>query len=578
LSEKVSESVKSAETLRIFIDSAAVYAYVADSETDEILMVNSYYAEHLGVPAEMMEGRKCWEFVNGEEGRCGFCPRGLDPGKDGFLGGSPCAVEAFNPTLGIWGKWTAREIAWADGRKAHIMMIVDVSEEKLLREELSRLAYYDKRMGIPNRAKFEKDISERPGGNYCVIAYEYTSLRDINDAYGRALVNAMFEAVIGWIRSLGLQQYDVYRTDNNEFCVLLDNVDNESAGRLADRFAERFTEPWDVSSMGESTSISCRAAICAVDGRAGFGSAETLLATIGRTLDIAKESKRVTVYDKDLGDALNRDFALGVSLKECVQNDMEGFEVYYQPIVDPNRGVWVGLEAFCRWTSPEFGRIPPLVFIHMAEQIGVSNRLGYWVLNTAIAACAELGLNLSPGFFVGVNLSPSQMNDEALITKVLMSLEKHKFPAECLSLEVTESQNLEETGYSHTTIERLVSLDVKVAIDDFGTGHSNFYNLRNLPVQILKIEKSFIDNIEADDYQKFLTKTIVDLAHETDMKLISEGVETPEQMKELLKNKADYLQGYLFARPLSMAELAGSAHRFREPDPMFAIMKGETDG
>jgi EAL domain-containing protein (putative c-di-GMP-specific phosphodiesterase class I) len=254
---------------------------------------------------------------------------------------------------------------------------------------------------------------------------------------------------------------------------------------------------------------------------------------------------------------------------------MEGFEVFYQPIVDPRSEMWVGLEALCRWNSPEFGRIPPLVFINIAEQIGVINKLGYWVLDTAIATCAGLGLNRKESFFVDVNLSPSQMSDETLINKVLVSLQNHDFPSQCLSLEVTESQDLEESGHMHTTIERLMSLDIKVALDDFGTGYSNFNNLRNLPVRILKTEKHFIDNIATDDYQKFLTKVLVDLAHEAKMSLISEGVETVEQMKELLKTNADFFQGYLFAKPLSAKELAENMHKFNEPDPILTQAKKE---
>jgi EAL domain-containing protein (putative c-di-GMP-specific phosphodiesterase class I) len=238
---------------------------------------------------------------------------------------------------------------------------------------------------------------------------------------------------------------------------------------------------------------------------------------------------------------------------------------------------WVGLEALCRWESPEFGRIPPLVFINIAEQIGVINKLGYWVLDTAIGTCAKLGLSRNDNFFVDVNLSPSQMSDETLINKVLMSLQKHDFPSHCLSLEVTESQDLEESGHMHTTIERLMSLDIKVALDDFGTGYSNFNNLRNLPVRILKTEKHFIDNIATDDYQKFLTKVLVDLAHEARMKLISEGVETVDQMRELLKANADFFQGYLFAKPLSAGELAGNINKFNEPDPVISKAKKELE-
>ena len=576
MSESTLEKFDPEDALRLFLNSAAVYTYVVDFETDEILMVNKYYTENLGVSTELMEGRRCWEFVSGEgEGRCEFCPRDFDLDGSGVFDPGPYSVEAFDPTLGIWGKWTAQGVTWANGKLAHIMTLVDISEEKLLREELSRLAYYDRRMGIPNRAKIEKDLKDRPGGNYCLIAFDYISLRYINDAYGRSIVNALLDAVIVWIKSFDLYDYEIYRIDNDEFCILLDNADMVSASGLADRIREKFLEPWEITIAGEMTTISCRIAVCVLDGKIGFESTEEMLATVDRTLDIAKETQLVTVYNKDLDATLKRTLALEVSLKNSIQNDMEGFEVYFQPIVDPNSEKWTGLEALCRWISPEFGRIPPLVFIHIAEQLGVINKLGYWVLDTAIATCAQLGLNKIANFFVDVNLSSSQISDETLISKVLLSLQKHEFPAGCLSLEVTESQSLEDNGHTHTTIERFTSLDIKVALDDFGTGYSNFNNLRNLPVRILKTEKSFIDNIATDEYQKFLTKILVELAHEAKMKLISEGVETIEQMKELVKCNADYFQGYLFAKPLSVEELAKSINKFHEKDPIFEQVKEE---
>ena len=570
------ERAENLYALRMYVDSAAVYTYVVDYATDEILMVNNYYSENFGIPASSMEGGRCWEFVTGEDGgRCPFCPRDERLDENGPSGQDPCTVEAYNPTLGIWGRWTSRGVVWEGGRQAHIITVIDISEERLLREEITRLAYYDSRMGIPNRAKLEKDLGERTDGNYCLIAFDYISLRYMNDAYGRPSVDALLGSVVDWIGSFGLQNCEVYRLDSDEFCLLLDNADMISASGLADRIRERFREPWEIGTAGGPVAITCGIAVCVVDGRLGFGSAAEALGVIDRTLEIAKETQSVAVYDKDLDSMLKHDLALEASLKDCVQNGMTGFDVYFQPIVDPRREKWIGVEALCRWNSPEFGRIPPLVFIHIAERIGLINKIGYWVLDTAIEICMRLGLDRIEDFLLDVNLSASQLNDETLINKVLMSLQKHGFPARCLSLEVAESRTLEDAGYSHTAIERLKSLDVKVALDDFGTGYSNFNNLRSLPVRILKTEKQFIDNIVTDDYQKFLTKVLVDLAHEADMSLISEGVETVDQMKELLKNGADYFQGYLFAKPLTAEELAAATDRFYEPDEMFARAKSE---
>jgi EAL domain-containing protein (putative c-di-GMP-specific phosphodiesterase class I) len=321
-------------------------------------------------------------------------------------------------------------------------------------------------------------------------------------------------------------------------------------------------------------------AVCVIDGRTGFESPAQILSIIERTLHISKESGTVAVYDQEMDRILKKDIELEVSLKNSVTDDMRGFEVFFQPIVDPKKGMWQGVEALARWTSPEFGRVPPLVFIKMAEQTGLINTIGQWVLDTAIGVCANLKLHELDDFFLDVNLSPLQMSDEKLVSNVLLSLQKHGFPGRNLALEITESEEVDDGGYSQTMLERLRALDINIALDDFGTGYSNFNNLKFMPVGILKTEKQFIDDIVTDEYQQFLSYVLVELAHSADMKLIAEGVETPEQMKELMRNGADYFQGYLFARPLSVRDLDEHVYKFTEEDPIFELTRqrlvGET--
>jgi diguanylate cyclase (GGDEF)-like protein len=567
-----------AEALRKFMDSAAVIIYVADFETDEILIVNNYYASVLGVASERMEQHKCWEFVNGPDGGpCDFCPRDMDLDGNGVLDKRPQTTEAYNPTLGIWGRCTAQAIEWIDGRQAHIISVVDVSNEKLLRDELTRLAYYDKYMDLPNRIKLEKDLADRPAGNYSLIAFDFISLRYINDAYGRKAGDLLMHSVIEWIKSFHLQHFEIYRVEGDEFCMLFDNADMMSASGLADRIHERFQEPWEINTGNEDSCISCKISICVVDGRTGFDSPETILSIVERTLEISRETAAVSVYNKEMDQILKRDLEMEISLKNCVMENMKGFEVHFQPIVDPKRGKWLGLEALCRWDSPEFGRIPPLIFIHMAEQIGLINTIGYWVLNESLRICSALHLCEVEDFFLDVNLSASQMSDESLVSKVLLALQQNDFPGVNLALEITESEEIDTGDYSKTTIEKLRTLEIKMALDDFGTGYSNFNNLKSLPVGILKTEKQFIDDIIVDTYQQYLSYLLVELAHKAGMKLIAEGVETLEQMKKLMINGADYFQGYLFAKPLNASDLEANIDKFKVADPIFEQMRAEIE-
>jgi diguanylate cyclase (GGDEF)-like protein len=473
---------------------------------------------------------------------------------------------------------TAQLTEWIDGRPAHIITVTDESNERILRENLFQLAYYDRQMGIPNHTKLENDLKARAAGNYCLIAFDYISLRHINDAYGRASGDALLMKVVDWIRSFDIAGFEMYRVEGDQFCILLDNADMISAAGLADRIRDRFQEPWSVGAPADGTFVTTRVAVCVIDGRTGFDSPAQILSIIERTLHISKESGTVAVYDQEMDRILKKDLELEISLKDSVTDGMKGFEVFFQPIVDPTKGMWQGVEALARWTSPEFGRVPPLVFIRMAEQTGLINTIGQWVLDAAIGVCARLKLHEVDGFFLDVNLSPLQMSDESLVSNVLMSLQKHGFPGNNLALEITESEEVDDGGYSQTIVERLRALDVKIALDDFGTGYSNFNNLKFMPVGILKTEKQFIDDIVTDEYQQFLSYVLVELAHAADMKLIAEGVETPEQMSELMKNGADYFQGYLFARPLSAWELEEHTHKFFDVDPIFELTRRKIAG
>ncbi|MDR0886435.1 MAG: EAL domain-containing protein [Clostridiales Family XIII bacterium] len=564
------------EKIGSMLDNANAFLYLVDFHTNKILLANDYYARKLGLHPSEMIGRPCYEYVGGEgSGPCEFCPRDMDLDGNHRFDMHPVTNEGYNPMLDMYWRCTAVPVELENGYFAHAITAIDFTNEKMASDELSHLAYYDRAMNLPNRLRLEKDLLARPEGNYCLVAYDFTALRFINDAYGRVVGDALLQMVIKWIRTFEMKNYQIYRVDGDQFCVLLDNADAILASGLVERLWERFTEPWEININDSQTFVTTKISECFIDGRVGEKSPEAIFSVMERTLDLSRESQSIAVYSKEMDAAIRRNLRLEMSLKECVINDMQGFDVHLQPIVTSEQERWIGLEALARWESPEFGRIPPLVFIHIAEQIGLINTIGYWILDRAVEICRELRLDEVEDFFLDVNLSPSQMSDETLVPKVLHVLEKHDFPAHCLALEVTESEEVNFGDYSSLSIERLRSFGIKMALDDFGTGYSNFNNVRNLPVSILKTEKQFIDDIVTDDFQKFLSHVLVQLAHVSGMKLIAEGVETREQMLEIMKNQADYFQGYLFSKPLNSKQLSENIHHFIDVDPIFAPAKEE---
>jgi diguanylate cyclase (GGDEF)-like protein len=287
------------EFLRAFLDSAAVYIYVVDRETNDILLVNNHYAEHLGVNRAYMENQKCYAFVNPDKGLCAFCPRFAEPDMSSLNGENLRMAQAFNPTLGIWGKYTAYPVTWVDGRQADIITMTDVSVEKLLLDRLEKLAYYDPVTGLPNRARLELDMTGRRSDEYCVVAFGRFSLREINDAYGRKAGDELLNAMIRWVSGLDLAETELYRVEGNAFCMVIHDAALSSAKGVAKKIERRFGDKWEVRyGNGASAFIDMGIALCVADGRIGFADADDLVSSVDLTLDIARERGDIIVYER----------------------------------------------------------------------------------------------------------------------------------------------------------------------------------------------------------------------------------------------------------------------------------------
>ncbi|MDL2327405.1 EAL domain-containing protein [Ruminococcaceae bacterium OttesenSCG-928-A11] len=443
----------------------------------------------------------------------------------------------------------------------------DALGEHGLRDELAALAFFDRQSGLPNSQKLMQDLegAEAP----LLVCYDVRALRGINEAYGRTAGDLTLQAVSEWVQAQNFGNAGLYRVGGDEYALLFFAADIEKAQAAAGEIMERFTEAWALTLHGQQLHMLCGVSVAVVTVPAG-GAGDELINRMERALDAARKCGEVVVYDRAMDDAYDARLRLETALRGCVENEMEGFEVHFQPIVDPGAGTWQGLEALCRWTDPETGEsIPPLVFIREAEQLGLIRQVGMFVLETAIKTAKKYRLDAVENFFLSVNVSPIQLLDEQFGGKVATVLEKHGYPGDCLVLEVTESLEFTFSAYSMEIIGGLRALGVRFSLDDFGTGYSSFNNLKNLPVSTLKTERAFTADIEDDNYLQYFFYTMAELAHAAGMRLLAEGVETPKQLDILLKNGADLLQGYLFSKPLTGAELAAHLDDFTQVAPVF---------
>jgi EAL domain-containing protein (putative c-di-GMP-specific phosphodiesterase class I) len=288
----------------------------------------------------------------------------------------------------------------------------------------------------------------------------------------------------------------------------------------------------------------------------GDRSADSLLRNSDLAMHLAKAQgkNRMVVYADGMAEAARRRAALQQDLATAVSDGQ--LVVHYQPTVRVTDGRTTGFEALVRWHHPERGLVPPVEFIPLAEESGVITDIGRWVLREAVAQGAAWSAVTGSPLRMAVNLSPRQLLDDDVTDDVEAALRDSGFPAEQLTLEVTEGVLVHDVDRVVAQLERLRALGVRIAIDDFGTGFSGLSYLRSLPADILKIDRSFVSDLPTSRSASTLISSIVELAHTLGLEVVAEGVETEEQRRALEEMRCATAQGYFFARPASAADCA----------------------
>ena len=554
--------------LRKFIDSSDVGLYICDFYTGEILFVNDHYCRQAGLPREKIVGSKCWE-INGlsQDSFCPFCPRDelLD---DENKPAPPHSWTYYNQKFGQWLRCTNQAIKWADDRMVHMVTQLDITEEHEMKERLAQVAFYDRYTRLPNSEKLARDLKDLAPSikdDPFLICFHISSMQNFNNVYGRETGHELLKTIASWIgRSDGIGG-TLYCTEGYGFCLLLSDSNEEEARLKTREIRERFEEPWLLNVHGQEISYFCTLTISLICFNENIGQLD-ILNLIDRTLLLSQQNKDLLIYDEKMDRETKEQIRFEVDFKNSVKTSMEGFEVHYQPIVDLGTGTWKGLEALCRWTCPERGAVSPGLFIPRAEKLGLISVIGEWVLETAVSHCKNCKLDEQEGFFLSVNISSIQIMADDFADRVIEMLQQYDFPGEKLNLEITESSEIVFNSFTTSVIDKLRNYGIKMALDDFGTGYSSFSNLKNLPVNFLKTEQSFIKGIEQDAYSQYFYYIMSEIAHASGMTLIAEGIETREQLEIIKSNGADYIQGYYFSKPLTASDLENSLDKFTLPD------------
>jgi diguanylate cyclase (GGDEF)-like protein/PAS domain S-box-containing protein len=482
-----------------------------------------------------------------------------------------------------------------------IAVIQDISERKALETELLHQAFHDSLTGLANRALFRDRVdhalarSARELERVAVLFIDLDDFKTINDTQGHAAGDRLLQRVSATLLNATRGCDTVARLGGDEFAVLLERLNHEEGPEVAaQRIVNALSRPVETE-HGRAVSVSASIGIAVHNGSEGR---DELLRSADVALYEAKARSRGrwVVYDASmhaaLVDKVSLEADLRAAIERCQLADRPGLHktgtyprfpdesdaksdeksqisISYQPIVDVATERLTGFEALLRWTHPERGNISPTTFVPVAEETGLVLALGRWVLRTACQQAAVWNARQpETPITVTVNLSGRQLLDPGLALDVEAALRESTLSPSCLILEMTESIIMQESDATRARLHELKQLGVRLAIDDFGTGYSSLSHLQQFPVDILKIDRSFLHRMHQGPHDAALVRTIIALAKLLSLRTIAEGVEDAQQQEQLRELGCDSAQGFLYGRPMGVPEidaiLASGSLRHRE--------------
>ncbi len=477
------------------------------------------------------------------------------------------AGESFMSTR--WVGTLAFEIRYSPLRDRSGNMIgasgvaADVTERKTSEDRLAFLASYDPVTMLPNRHLFmdrlahAMQIADRNGTDVALLFIDLDFFKTINDTLGHAAGDALLVQVAQRLTAAVRTTDTVSRLGGDEFTIVLEGLnDGMDAAEAAQTVLAAVARPYQIMSRELFVSASIGIALYPADGT----SAETLLMNADAAMYRAKESGRSTFqfFTEDINASARDRLELESQLRRAL--DRGEFALHYQPQINSRSGQVVGFEALLRWTSPTRGPVPPGIFIPILEESGLIVPVGEWVLREACAWASRLPDG--DAILISVNLSARQFRHAELHRAVEAALAWSGLPAQRLELEITES-SLIDPKMNVSTMDRLKQLGARLTVDDFGTGYSSLSYLKRFPIDRLKIDASFVRDVAVDQDDAEIVTAIIGLAHNLDLRVVAEGVETEAQLRFLSHQACDEIQGYLVARPMPGADAEAWLARWR---------------
>ncbi|MGB9150152.1 MAG: EAL domain-containing protein, partial [Burkholderiales bacterium] len=433
----------------------------------------------------------------------------------------------------------------------------DISERKQAEEMIYHQAYHDMLTGLPNRLLFKDHLilgiaqAKRNRRKLAVMFLDLDRFKVINDTMGHVVGDQLLQSVAMRLAKCVREGDTLARQGGDEFTLLLPQIDDpKDAANAAVKLLETLNRPFRVGGQDHYFSASIGIAIYPDDG----DSVDTLVKNADIAMYHVKELGRnnYAFFSQAKTAVYSHRLLLENDLRSAISNNE--FELYYQPQVNTLSGGIIGMEALIRWNHPDRGMLLPNDFIPLAEETGLISMIGEWVLNTACSQAKQWGDSGLAPIRVAVNLSAHQIEQHDFVDKVKLALQTSGLESSKLDLEITESAMMKDVDNSQEKLRQIANLGVHISIDDFGTGYSSLAYLKDLPINTLKIDQSFIRDLKEDFAETSIVSAMIQIARGLKLRLLAEGVEQAHQLEFLIKNDCDVCQGFYFSKAMPAQE------------------------
>jgi diguanylate cyclase (GGDEF)-like protein/PAS domain S-box-containing protein len=466
----------------------------------------------------------------------------------------------------VWFETTSQAIFGPDGEPREVVAVSrDVSERKAAEELISYQAYHDTLTGLPNRLLFRDRLSQalahahRTGRTLGVVFLDLDHFKRINDTLGHSAGDRLLEGVARRLAACLREGDTVARVGGDEFTLLLEPLAQpEDAAKVAEKLLQALATPFELDGHRLHVQASIGISLYPDDGQ----DTETLLKNADNAMYRAKEAGRSNyqLFTRAMTVRAQERLNLEGALRQALERGE--FELRYQPFVELKRRRVVGAEALLRWRVAGRGLVPPAEFIPVAEESGLIVPIGEWVLREACATLARL-TRVAGGLRIAVNLSPRQFQRQDLVRSVDRALAESGADPRLLELEITESLAMQNVAATVEVLSALRERGIRAAVDDFGTGHSSLSYLKRLPIDTVKIDRSFVAGVPGDPDDAAIVSAVVRMAHSLKLRVVAEGVENGRQLRFLARHGCEEVQGFLLGEAVPAAELLQELARRR---------------